>query len=311
MRPGTGLYSETTCADVPNYSVQLRFAGVCNAQDTLAASGTLLTGAYGDRAATRKPRGVRLASLQLTRPTAGASGAVLATLRVSGRAALPGGTHVGSILLTGPGWRGRPARLPKRDDDRDGRARQPQPDPARAAGRHPASGDGSRLRDPRRLPARLARSALVNSRALSLLPPPRRRPGPPRRASGHRAARAVNRCGGRCASSWHATAVGRAADHPAGDHHRGDAGDVGRRHRGALVAARVAEVGEAGPGEGELEDRHATAEQGVVAPAACRAAGSRRPGATRSRPAPVRESLARQASLVVRPTPRTWGAAAG
>ena len=102
MLPGTGLYSETTCADVPNYSVQLRFAGVCNEQDTLAASGTLLTRPYGDRAATRKPRGVRLASLQLTRPTAGASGAVLATIRVSGRARYPAARHVGSILLSGP-----------------------------------------------------------------------------------------------------------------------------------------------------------------------------------------------------------------
>src|SRR3954469_11985578 len=35
------------------------------------------------------------------------------------------------------------------------------------------------------------------------------------------------------------------------------------------------------------------------------------PGATTSRPAPVRESLARQASLVVRPTPTTCGAPAG
>ncbi len=54
MRPGAGIYSETICADVPNYSVQLRIAGVCNAQDTLAASGTLLTGAYGSHAANRR-----------------------------------------------------------------------------------------------------------------------------------------------------------------------------------------------------------------------------------------------------------------
>jgi hypothetical protein len=55
MRPGAGIYSETICADVPNYSLQLRIAGVCNAQDTLAASGTLLTGAYGSHAANRRP----------------------------------------------------------------------------------------------------------------------------------------------------------------------------------------------------------------------------------------------------------------
>ena len=102
MLPGAGLYSEMTCADVPNYSVQLRFAGVCNAQDTLAASGTLLTRGYGDRAATRRPKGVRLASLQLTRPTAGSSGSVLATLGLSGHTRYPAARHVGSILLTGP-----------------------------------------------------------------------------------------------------------------------------------------------------------------------------------------------------------------
>jgi hypothetical protein len=102
MQPGTGLYSETTCADVPNYSAQLRFAGVCNAQDTLAASGTLLTKSYGDRAATRKPKGVGLASVQLTRPTAGSPGAVLATISLSAHARYPAARHVGSILLTGP-----------------------------------------------------------------------------------------------------------------------------------------------------------------------------------------------------------------
>jgi outer membrane protein assembly factor BamB len=102
MTPGTGLYSETVCADVPNYSAQLRFAGVCNAQDVLAASGTLLTRGYGDRAAARKPKGVGLASLQLTRPTAGSPGAVVATLRLGRRARYPAARHVGSILLTGP-----------------------------------------------------------------------------------------------------------------------------------------------------------------------------------------------------------------
>jgi hypothetical protein len=103
MRPGTGLYSETTCADVPNYSAQLRVAGVCNGQDTLAASGTLLTQGYGDRAATRKPKGVGLASLAISRPAAGSPGSVVATLKLSRRARYPASRHIGSILLTGPG----------------------------------------------------------------------------------------------------------------------------------------------------------------------------------------------------------------
>ena len=103
MRPGTGLYSETTCSDVPNYSAQLRIAGVCNAQDTLAASGTLLTRSYGERAANRRPKGVGLSSLELSRPGPGTSGAVTATLKLSPKARYPAARHVGSILLTGPG----------------------------------------------------------------------------------------------------------------------------------------------------------------------------------------------------------------
>jgi outer membrane protein assembly factor BamB len=102
LRPGAGLYSETTCADVPNYSAQLRIAGVCNAQDTLAASGTLLTGAYGNRAANRRPGGVRLASLQLTPPGPNSPGSAVATLALSRGKRYPASKHVGSILLTGP-----------------------------------------------------------------------------------------------------------------------------------------------------------------------------------------------------------------
>ncbi len=102
LRTGAGIYSETTCSDVPNYGAQLRIAGVCNAQDTLAASGTLLTHGYGVRAANRRPKGVRIASLDLTRPSAGSPGSVVASLALSRRAHYPASRHVGSILLTGP-----------------------------------------------------------------------------------------------------------------------------------------------------------------------------------------------------------------
>lgn len=102
LRPGGGIYSETNCADVPNYSAQLRIAGVCNAQDTLAASGTLLTGAYGSHAANRKP-GVRLSSLQMTWPGPSSSGTALATVKLARGKHYPANKHVGSILLTGPG----------------------------------------------------------------------------------------------------------------------------------------------------------------------------------------------------------------
>ena len=103
LHPGAGIYSETTCADVPNYSAQLQVAGVCNAQGTLAASGTLLTQGYGDRPANRRPKGVRLSSLELNRPSAGSAGSVVATLGLSRHARYPASRHVGSILLTGPG----------------------------------------------------------------------------------------------------------------------------------------------------------------------------------------------------------------
>jgi outer membrane protein assembly factor BamB len=103
LRPGAGIYSETTCADVPNYSAQLRIAGVCNAQDTLAASGTLLTGAYGSHAANRRRGGVRLASLQLTPPGPNSPGSAVATLSLARNKRYPATKHVGSILLTGPG----------------------------------------------------------------------------------------------------------------------------------------------------------------------------------------------------------------
>jgi hypothetical protein len=103
LRPGAGIYSETTCADVPNYSAQLRIAGVCNAQDTLAGSGTLLTGAYGSHAANRRPAGVRLKSLRLTPSGPSAPGAAVATLALARGRHYPASRHVGSILLTGPG----------------------------------------------------------------------------------------------------------------------------------------------------------------------------------------------------------------
>ncbi|HSD23915.1 MAG TPA: PQQ-binding-like beta-propeller repeat protein [Solirubrobacterales bacterium] len=103
MRPGTGIYSETTCSDVPNYSAQLQVAGVCNAQDTLAAGGTLLTGRYGDRAPARKPKGMGLSSLEINRPAGGSPGSVVARLKLARRARYPASRHIGSILLTGPG----------------------------------------------------------------------------------------------------------------------------------------------------------------------------------------------------------------
>ena len=71
LRPGSGLYAEVICADVPNYSLQLRFAGVCNEGDVLAASGSLLTERYRGGDVNRRPKGVRLRSIELIRPAGG------------------------------------------------------------------------------------------------------------------------------------------------------------------------------------------------------------------------------------------------
>jgi outer membrane protein assembly factor BamB len=98
-RPGSGLYSEAVCSEVPNYSVQLHAAGVCNGQDVLAVSGTMLTDRYRGPA-DRRPPGLRLASLHLRRPTASADGIAVARLALAPGARYPSRRHVGSILLT-------------------------------------------------------------------------------------------------------------------------------------------------------------------------------------------------------------------
>lgn len=100
FRPGASLYGQVTCADVPNYSAQLRIAGVCNETDTLAAYGTLLADGYDQRGgANRRPRGVTAAPATLTPPGVGADGEVVAALRLGDGARLPADRHLVSVLL--------------------------------------------------------------------------------------------------------------------------------------------------------------------------------------------------------------------
>jgi hypothetical protein len=119
MLPGTGLYSETTCADVPNYSVQLRFAGVCNEQDTLAAS------AGRSHTALRRPRSNAQAEgvvSPLSSSPGRRPGRPLPSWRRSASRArrYPAARHVGSILLSGPDGEVVPLDYRSGDDDRDG-----------------------------------------------------------------------------------------------------------------------------------------------------------------------------------------------
>ena len=66
--PGASLYGQVTCAEVPNYSVYLYVAGVCNPSDTLAASGTFLSDRYRGGPANRRPAGLSVSRLTLRRP---------------------------------------------------------------------------------------------------------------------------------------------------------------------------------------------------------------------------------------------------
>ena len=97
--PGASLYGQVTCADVPNYSAQLRIAGVCNATDTLAAYGTFLGEAYRRGGANERPAGVQAGDLALTPPSAGADGELVATIRRDADARLRADRHLASILL--------------------------------------------------------------------------------------------------------------------------------------------------------------------------------------------------------------------
>jgi outer membrane protein assembly factor BamB len=98
--PGSSLYGQVSCASVPNYSVYLYVAGVCNPNDTLAAYGTFLSDRYEDRGgANRRPKGVHLGELTLQPPTALDDGEAVARLELERGARYPAAKHLGSILL--------------------------------------------------------------------------------------------------------------------------------------------------------------------------------------------------------------------
>ncbi len=95
---GASLTAEVFCPEVPVYGPALVAIGLCNRDAILPSSGTFITGPYGGPA-NRRPRGVRLAGLELRRPSAGASGLAVARLRGS---RFPADRHAAAILLTDP-----------------------------------------------------------------------------------------------------------------------------------------------------------------------------------------------------------------
>ncbi len=154
FRPGASLYGQVTCADVPNYSSQLRIAGVCNASDTLASYGTFLSDAYGRGGANQKPAGVRSAGVTLTPPTATTDGEAVATLSARARRPLPGRQAPRVDPARRPADRrpGEP-RLPDADQPGDRRAGQHRRGAAADPGRDGAARDGAGVHDCRRVSA--------------------------------------------------------------------------------------------------------------------------------------------------------------
>ena len=93
-KPGTSLYAEVTCNDVPVYGPLLILTGTCNQDGTLIAGGTFLVSPFPR--ATRPP-GVEVESVAIVRPTDSTDGRVTAFLR----GPLKADRHVASVLLVG------------------------------------------------------------------------------------------------------------------------------------------------------------------------------------------------------------------
>jgi hypothetical protein len=79
--PGTSLYAEAVCAQIPNYGAATYLTGICNSQGVLAAAGTFITDPYpAVGRANRRPRGLSVGSVSLQQPTAATAGSVTVTL---------------------------------------------------------------------------------------------------------------------------------------------------------------------------------------------------------------------------------------
>jgi hypothetical protein len=99
-RPGASLYADAVCAEIPNYGPATYLTGLCNTEGILAAAGTFITEPYsGSGVANRRPRGLRVSSVQLRSPTPATAGSVTATLALARRARYPSRDHRIGILL--------------------------------------------------------------------------------------------------------------------------------------------------------------------------------------------------------------------
>jgi outer membrane protein assembly factor BamB len=98
--PGSDLYAEAQCAQIPNYSAATYITGICNQEGILAAEGTFITNPYpAGGPANVRPEGVSVGSLALTAPTQATEGTLQATLALAPGAAYPASEHRLGLLL--------------------------------------------------------------------------------------------------------------------------------------------------------------------------------------------------------------------
>jgi hypothetical protein len=95
VKPGANVFAEVTCTDVPNYGPVLVAIGLCNARNTLAASGTFLSERYDKRgSANRRPRGLRVTDVKMD------GSSVVASFALRGRGArYRAADHIASVVL--------------------------------------------------------------------------------------------------------------------------------------------------------------------------------------------------------------------
>jgi len=96
--PGAAVYGEVNCPEVPNLGGPLIIAGLCNDELKLIASGTYLTDGY-DGPASRRPRGVRIRSVEMTRPDAATDGTVRVRLGLRAGARFAASRHSADVML--------------------------------------------------------------------------------------------------------------------------------------------------------------------------------------------------------------------
>jgi outer membrane protein assembly factor BamB len=106
-RPGASLYAQALCATIPNYGPSTYATGLCNTNGVLPAAGTFITDPYRFPTRSRaraqppnvRPRGVRVKSVVLQRPTPATDGSVTVRLVLARGTRYPAADHRVGVLL--------------------------------------------------------------------------------------------------------------------------------------------------------------------------------------------------------------------